>query len=314
MNTLSIGHTNDAWQLTILKNWPEPLTVSNLILNLITLGSTLLYHRFFGKKKLILSTLNAQIFLTLTGRLFGYQIIWLINNQPVPNFLKPLIKLLAKQVKYIIAPNQAAEVYYLKIGIVSEKIKIIYPPQNLTTKNIFPHTKSFVICCDAALKISNGLGTLLRALSLTRDILGNIKLIIAGPVSNRAQIEWSGKTLGLNGCLQFSPGTSDLWIKDSHVYILPTADEIILPISLIQAMALGRAIITTEKLEHKEFVEHEKRALLVPLGQAEELSQAIIRLARDNELMTSLGAANYQFATEHFSQDGFTEKIKELLA
>ncbi|MDP1709491.1 MAG: glycosyltransferase family 4 protein [Candidatus Komeilibacteria bacterium] len=314
MSTISIGRTNDSWQLAILKHWPEPLAASGLFLNLATLGGLLLYQRVRGQQRLLLPTLSAQILLTLPGRLFGYRVIWLINNQTIPKILKSLVKLLARPTKYIVAPNQAAEVEYLKIGIPSEKIKTIYPPCRRPEKIIFPYIEPFTLSCDSIVEIANGLGTLLRALGLARDILGNIKLIIAGPIHNRAQIEWSAKTLGLGGSLQFSPGNSDLWLAECHAYILPTADQTIVPISLLQAMALGRAIITTDKLEHKEFVEHEKRALLVSSGQAEELSQAIIRLARDAQLLASLGEENYRFASEHFSSDAFVEKIRGLLS
>lgn len=272
MSTLVVGKTQDQWAKIILKNWPMDS----------------------GHKVLLLPNKLGQMFLTLPGRALGYRVIWLADNNEVSKTYGKLTKL----AKYIITPNQAAEVRYLKIGVASVKIKTIYPTVRLPEKIIFPPIASFVIACDSRVAINNGLGTLLKAAALAKDILGNIKLIIAGPLTNRSQIEWSCRSLGLAGRVQFAPGESDIWLEDVHVYILPNAAVTTLPLSLLQAMGLGRAVIATDKLEHKEFIKDKERGLLIAPNNAEVLSQAIITLARDKELLARLGEANHRFIAE----------------
>ncbi len=272
MKTLVIGSAQDAWAKIILKNWPATA----------------------GHKILLLPSKPGQILLTLPGRALGYRVIWLADNNEVAKIYGKLAKL----AKFIITPNQAAEVRYLKIGVPSAKIKTIYPAVRVPEKIIFPPIESFVIACDSRVAINNGLGTLLKATALAKDILGNIKLIIAGPIKNRSQIEWSCRSLGLGGRVQFAPGESDVWLEECHVYILPNAKVRTLPISFLQAMGLGRAVIATNKLEHKEFIKDKERGLLIEPNNAEVLSQAIITLARDKELLARLGEANHRFMGE----------------
>lgn len=272
MSILVIGKTQDPWSKNILQNCPPNA----------------------GRKILLLPSRFGQMLLTLPGKIFGYRVIWLADNNDVPKIYARLAKL----AKYIITPNQAAEVRYLKIGVPSAKIKTIYPAVRLSEKIIFPPIASFTIACDSRVDINNGLGTLLKATALAKDILGNIKLIIAGPIKNRSQIEWSCRSLGLGGRVQFAPGENDIWIEEVHAYIIPTATAATLPIFLLQAMGLGRAVIATDKLEHKEFIKDKERGLLIEPNNAEVLSQAIITLARDKELLARLGEANHRFIGE----------------
>lgn len=276
MNTLVIGKTQDAWSAVILQNCPA----------------------IAGHKILLLPNHLGQMLLTLPARALGYRVIWLADNNELAKLYANFAKLLSKLVAHIITPNQAVEVRYLKIGVPSSKIKTIYPPVRLPDKIMFPPIANFTIGCDARVEISNGLGTLLKAVALGRDILGDIKLIIAGPIKNRSQIEWSCRSLGLAGRVQFTPGESDLWLEECHVYVLPTNEVKTIPLSLLQAMGLGRAVIATDKLEHKEFIKDQERGFLIEPNNAEILSQAIINLARNKELLAKFGEANHRFMAE----------------
>ncbi len=272
MSILVIGKTQDAWSKIILKNCPAAR----------------------AHKILLLPNKLGQVLLSLPGRILGYRVVWLSDN----NALAKIHAHLAKLAKYIITPNQAAEVRFLKIGVPSAKIKTIYPTVRVPERIMFPPVENFTLACDSRVEINNGLGTLLKATALSKDILGSIKLIIGGPIKNRAQIEWSCRSLGLGGRVQFAPGESDVWLEEVHAYILPHAEVGTLPLSLLQAMGLGRAVIATNKLEHKEFIKNKERGLLIEPNNAEVLSQAIITLARDKELLARLGEANRNFMAE----------------
>ena len=170
-----------------------------------------------------------------------------------------------------------------------------------------------VLAGDASIEAEEGLGTLLRAASLARDILGNIKLILGGSLAGKSHLDWSTKQLNLNGCVQLAPGESDLWLEEAQIYVLPATSDKAVPFSLAQAMFLGKTLIASDRPSHKEFIEHEKTGLLVSSGDAEALSQAIIRLARDPELLARLSQGGYKFAQERFSRQVFEEKLKMIL-
>jgi len=71
------------------------------------------------------------------------------------------------------------------------------------------------------------------------------------------------------------------------------------PTKLFEYMAMGKAIVASRLDQLAEVLEHERTALLVAPGNAEELAQAIRRLALNPAERESLGAAARQAAVEH---------------
>lgn len=65
-----------------------------------------------------------------------------------------------------------------------------------------------------------------------------------------------------------------------------------LPKSLIEAMAIGRPIVTTDVPGCRECVKHEYNGLLVPVKTVSELALALDKLLSDNELRIQMGIAS----------------------
>lgn len=310
---LQIGKPSDPWSKKIENHWLTPISRLPLWSVILTLGLVLVLKRFSHCQVLLLPNVRGQALLSLLGRVLGFKVIWLTDNGKISPLLGKILKKMARLAQAIIAPNQAQEVAYLRLGIGSAKMRLLYPPVISNSLPSYLEPKTLTLACDANLDAEEGLGTLLRAASLARDILGNIKLILGGSLSGKTYLDWSTKQLNLNGCVQFAPGESDLWLEGAQVYILPAALDKAAPFSLAQAMFLGKTIIASDWPVHKEFIENNKNGLLVPSGDAEALSQAIIRLARDGELLSKLSQASYKFAQERFTQQVFEERLKQLL-
>jgi glycosyltransferase involved in cell wall biosynthesis len=62
-------------------------------------------------------------------------------------------------------------------------------------------------------------------------------------------------------------------------------------IPLIEALAAGAPVVTTDVVAGNEIIDHERTGLLVPYGDVEALAAAIIRLLRDRPLGARLAAA-----------------------
>lgn len=291
MKILTIGKNKNPWITAILRDWPE--TSHGRIV--------------------ILTTLCAQIFATLPAVIARRRVIWIGDDKDIGFVAKLFLKIMSSWVHTIIAPNQFSEIIYLRLGIPSPKIRVIYPPCELKLKK---QTRSeiFTLVCDASIGFESGLSTLLCALNLAREILGNnIKLIIGGQIKNRSHLEWSVRQLGLNNLVQFTPGANSLWMQSGSVYIMPNKIDMLAPISLAQAMSCGLIVVATDMPGNREFVEAGKNALVVKAEDAEAMSQAIIRLARNKELRERLGRENYDFAQTHFSSEVFAQKINSIL-
>jgi glycosyltransferase involved in cell wall biosynthesis len=73
-----------------------------------------------------------------------------------------------------------------------------------------------------------------------------------------------------------------------------------LPFALLEAMAVGLPIVTTDVQGAGEAIRHEREGLLVPRRDPEALAAAIVRLLRDRSLAQRLGkAAKARFETEY---------------
>lgn len=98
------------------------------------------------------------------------------------------------------------------------------------------------------------------------------------------------------------------WIEQSNVYVLPSWREG-KPRSTQEAMAIGRAIITTDAPGCRDTVDAGVNGILVPVRDPESLAAAMMRFVREPELFTIMGAASRRIAEERFDVRKINRRI-----
>ncbi|WP_312283620.1 glycosyltransferase [Candidatus Igneacidithiobacillus taiwanensis] len=103
------------------------------------------------------------------------------------------------------------------------------------------------------------------------------------------------------------------WLGDRHdmsavigqcnIFCLPTWHREGIPKVLLEAMATGRAIITTNVVGCRELVQHNKNGWLIPPRDAIALADAIERLAQDSALRRKLGMAARRDAEREYASE-----------
>lgn len=88
----------------------------------------------------------------------------------------------------------------------------------------------------------------------------------------------------------------------AHVVVLPSFREG-LPKVLLEAAAMGRPLIATDVPGCREVVRPDHNGLLVPLGDAPALANAIDRLARSRSLRTKMGQAGRELVESELSTE-----------
>lgn len=130
--------------------------------------------------------------------------------------------------------------------------------------------------------------------------------ILLGDGEQRNIIEQKIQLLGLNKDVSFMPIVSiteiPKYIAASDIIVLPFSYAATTSRSLLEAMALGKPIITTEVGEISMIVEDGKEAILVNPNK-EEVSRAIQRLLDDKELALRLGRNARKKIEEKYSID-----------
>lgn len=102
------------------------------------------------------------------------------------------------------------------------------------------------------------------------------------------------------------------WIVDSHVFVLPSYREGV-PRSTQEAMAIGRAVITTDVPGCRETVIDGVNGFLVPKWNPEALAEKMIYFIENPEKIQVMGAESYKIAVEKFDAEKVNQRLVNIL-
>lgn len=103
------------------------------------------------------------------------------------------------------------------------------------------------------------------------------------------------------------------WICKSDVFVLPSYYREGVPRSTQEAMAVGRAIITTDVPGCRETVENGVNGFLVPAWDSEILAEKMIYFIENPQKIIEMGNESYRIATEKFDVDKVNQRLIKIL-
>jgi glycosyltransferase involved in cell wall biosynthesis len=144
--------------------------------------------------------------------------------------------------------------------------------------------------------------TALRAFSLVRRQRPQARLIVAGSGPRRASLETLCRSLDIGSAVTFTgrleiERMADLY-HAADVALNPSRVDN-MPNSLLEAMASGVPIVSTDVGGVRFMVEDAKSALLVPPGDPQAMAAAILRLMSDETLAKNLRTAGLLLAQRY---------------
>lgn len=98
------------------------------------------------------------------------------------------------------------------------------------------------------------------------------------------------------------------WLASSSVFVLPSYREGV-PRSTQEAMAIGRAVITTDVPGCRETVVEGVNGFFVPPWSPEQLAEKMIRFIEQPELIEQMGKESYRIAQEKFDATEVNERL-----
>ncbi|MBU0742294.1 glycosyltransferase family 4 protein [bacterium] len=98
-------------------------------------------------------------------------------------------------------------------------------------------------------------------------------------------------------------------LHESSVFVLPTAYREGIPHTILEALATGRAIITTDTPGCRETVLEGSNGHLIPVGDVESLVDVMNRFAREPRLAISMGRHSRELAEQKFDVRRVVETI-----
>ncbi|MDX7998849.1 glycosyltransferase family 4 protein [Xenorhabdus sp. Reich] len=102
------------------------------------------------------------------------------------------------------------------------------------------------------------------------------------------------------------------FLIDSSVFVLPSYREGV-PRSTQEAMAIGRAILTTDVPGCRDTVIDGYNGFLVPPYNSKALANKMIQFLNNPDLLNSMGLASRKLAVERFDENVFCERLLEIL-
>src|SRR5690554_333159 len=100
------------------------------------------------------------------------------------------------------------------------------------------------------------------------------------------------------------------FFKDSSVFVLPSYREGT-PRTVLEAMAMGRPIITTNAPGCKDTVIHGKTGFLVEPKNVDQLVNAMEQFIKDKELISIMGQNSYEYCREKYDVRKINNKMFE---
>lgn len=103
------------------------------------------------------------------------------------------------------------------------------------------------------------------------------------------------------------------WMAKATVFVLPSYYREGVPRSIQEAMAIGRAIITTNNVGCRDTVDHGLNGLIVEPRRPQDLAHAVMELACNREKVVSMGLASRAIAEVRYDARIFNNRILELI-
>lgn len=158
-----------------------------------------------------------------------------------------------------------------------------------------------------------GLGVLLSAFKIILQKMPETRLLLAGEGPLREMIESEVREYGWQKHVVLTGFVNDV------AAIMRAIDVLLLPsywegfgIVLIEAMACGRPVITTNISSMPEIVDEGVTGYLIPPGDEQALAQRALALLHDAALRRRMGEAAQRRVAENFSHEVMIDRLERL--
>jgi glycosyltransferase involved in cell wall biosynthesis len=267
----------------------------------------------------------------LTAKVAGIQkIIFTVNNMAMPpkNILDEIYDvILYACVNIFVTASHAAKVHLINTRHIPVH-KVINIPNTLLNDYKHIHIEpllrkeyglsddTIVIGSAGLLAHRKGFHILLGAISQLREkcVNDNIRFFILGDGEERRNLE-DYITNNRMEKIVFMPGHKDQllnYIVDFDIFILPSIYQEDFPYVNLEAMFLGKPIISTLVAGIVEQIESQVNGILVEPGNVKEMANAIELLARDKEFRENMGRkSRHKYQTE-FNYDKAINRYQDL--
>ncbi|HEY1164628.1 MAG TPA: glycosyltransferase family 4 protein [Chitinophaga sp.] len=206
-------------------------------------------------------------------------------------------------------------------GFKAEVIRNGVNPQKFDPAAAYPDVKAacgipanhLVVGYIARMTLQKDPLGMIKAFAAVATQIPDITLLMVGGGELQQSARDTAASLRISDRVVFQDFRQDVpaVLNAMDIYCLPSLWEGF-PIGVLEAMAMGKAVVATDVDGTREAVDHEHNGLLVPPSDSAALATAIIRLARDFSLRKRLQQKAIDTIRSTYNVTGMTRHIEAI--
>tara|TARA_B100001093_G_scaffold497262_1_gene543993 strand:- start:993 stop:2096 length:1104 start_codon:yes stop_codon:yes gene_type:complete len=230
-------------------------------------------------------------------------------------------------------------IFLYRISLKNSKAVIFQNNDNLNLfieENIIPKSKTFLVngsgvdtskfdaaplpldgisfLCIARLLGEKGLREYAAAAKIVKKEYSDVKFNLLGSLDTSFDAISIDEIKSWSDYINYQGLTTDVrpYLKKTHVFVLPSYHEGI-PKSTLEAMSMGRAILTTDAVGCKETVKNDLNGFKVPVGSVDKLVEKMRWFITHSEKIKTMGIESRRMVEEKFDVKKVNLKIMEIM-
>jgi glycosyltransferase involved in cell wall biosynthesis len=259
---------------------------------------------------------NIPFFALITGLGFAFQ-GKSFKRRLLTKLVSFLYRIALSHSKAVIFQNKDNRDLFIKKGIVPRSKTHIVNGSGVDIKK-YSYTKqpdndvSFLLV--SRLLGEKGLREYAAAAKIVKAKFHNIKFDLVGAEDASLDAIPLEEVISWSNYVNYNGSTLDVrpYIKKCHVYVLPSYHEG-LPRSTLEAMSMGRPILTTNATGCKETVDEGINGFMVPIGSIKKLAEKMIWFIENKDKIQTMGEQSRIIVESRFDVRRVNEDMLKIL-
>lgn len=284
----------------------------------------------FAAKAVVFGTLAAKLarIPKIVGMIEGLG--YTFTEQPLGSNIKTNLIKRAQILLYKVALPQLDKLIFLnpddpkdllyRYSIKVNKVEVLggigLNLEDYNYSNVYPITPTFIFI--ARLLAEKGIHDYIAAARIVKESYPNTKFIVLGAIDEQSLGALKDSELNKyveSNIIEHHGHVYNVseWIAKSSVFVLPSYYREGVPRSTQEAMAIGRAVITTDVPGCRETVVNGVNGFLVEKWNPEALAEKMIYFIENPEQIAIMGNESYKIAQEKFDSEKVNQRLLKMI-
>lgn len=288
----------------------------------------ILLYRFLVNEKFHIVHCNGawEVKASLAGKLAGLKVIWHLNDTSMPLVIRKTFRVLAARLcSGIITAGEKVKSYYLNDSLCAQKevVEIQAPvdtiefaPGRSHVNGLINKLEGLKIITIANINRVKGIEYFLEMTSILNSKYEDLNFVVIGSIlkSQRPYLKKLTRHVRASNIenVRFMGPSADIgsMLKVSDIYVCSSVAEAS-PISVWEAMAMGKAIVTSDVGDVSRFINDGENGFVVPIRDASSLAEKVGLLIENEELRVSFGKRAREVAVRYLDIEKCVNKHEQ---